>query len=258
MPPSSARAVAALPATLDDPRTPRAVGQVLRAVGRAVVGDDHLAVDAGARRGSPAPSRCSAERLRLVQARHHDRQLHAHRRHDILPDVRTFGREHANASGDPPAGPSVPSARGHAGGARRGTLQVTSDPAANRLLNTDPLALLIGMLLDQQVPMEWAFRVRPRCSSVSADARRRQHRGDGPRGGRRRVPRKPALHRFPAAMGKRIQAPRRPRRPLRRRRAASGAASDSGASSTADSAELPGYGEEKTRIFLAILAKRFD
>ena len=39
-----------------------------------------------------------------------------------------------------------------------GTLYITGDPEADRLLNTDPLALLIGMLLDQQVPMEWAFR----------------------------------------------------------------------------------------------------
>ncbi|SVE24533.1 uncharacterized protein METZ01_LOCUS477387, partial [marine metagenome] len=39
-----------------------------------------------------------------------------------------------------------------------GTLAVTGDPDADLLVNTDPLALLIGMLLDQQVPMEWAFR----------------------------------------------------------------------------------------------------
>ena len=39
----------------------------------------------------------------------------------------------------------------------QGTLYITGDPDADELLNTDPLALLIGMLLDQQVPMEWAF-----------------------------------------------------------------------------------------------------
>ena len=39
-----------------------------------------------------------------------------------------------------------------------GTLAITGDDDADRLLNTDPLALLVGMLLDQQVPMEWAFR----------------------------------------------------------------------------------------------------
>jgi len=38
------------------------------------------------------------------------------------------------------------------------TFPITGDPAADQLLIDDPLALLIGMLLDQQVPMEWAFR----------------------------------------------------------------------------------------------------
>ena len=37
-------------------------------------------------------------------------------------------------------------------------LPVTGDPDADRLLVEDPLALLLGMLLDQQVPMEWAFK----------------------------------------------------------------------------------------------------
>ena len=36
-------------------------------------------------------------------------------------------------------------------------IPITSNGEANELLVTDPLALLIGMLLDQQVPMEWAF-----------------------------------------------------------------------------------------------------
>ena len=39
----------------------------------------------------------------------------------------------------------------------KGDLYITGDPDGDGLLNTDPLALLIGMLLDQQVPMEWAF-----------------------------------------------------------------------------------------------------
>ena len=43
------------------------------------------------------------------------------------------------------------------GPVRAGTLAVTGDAAADALLNNDPLALLLGMLLDQQIPMEWAF-----------------------------------------------------------------------------------------------------
>jgi uncharacterized HhH-GPD family protein len=38
-----------------------------------------------------------------------------------------------------------------------GTLYITGDERADALLNSDGTALLIGMLLDQQVPMEWAF-----------------------------------------------------------------------------------------------------
>ena len=37
------------------------------------------------------------------------------------------------------------------------TIAMPVDPAANELLTNDPLALLIGMLLDQQVPLERAF-----------------------------------------------------------------------------------------------------
>jgi hypothetical protein len=43
-----------------------------------------------------------------------------------------------------------------------GTLYITGDKAADGLLNEDGTALLIGMLLDQQVPMEWAFTGPPR------------------------------------------------------------------------------------------------
>src|SRR2546423_1109520 len=40
---------------------------------------------------------------------------------------------------------------------RMPTLYLATDPAADELLATDPLALLIGMLLDQQIPLEKAF-----------------------------------------------------------------------------------------------------
>ena len=42
--------------------------------------------------------------------------------------------------------------------ASSGTLFITGDPSADKLLNANGTALLIGMLLDQQVPMEWAFK----------------------------------------------------------------------------------------------------
>ena len=52
------------------------------------------------------------------------------------------------------------------------TLHITGDDAADRLLTDDPLALLIGMLLDQQVAMETAFagplKIQQRAGSVDA------------------------------------------------------------------------------------------
>src|SRR5215831_11483186 len=51
-------------------------------------------------------------------------------------------------------------------------IPVTGDPDADRLLAENPLALLVGMLLDQQVPMEWAFKgpstLRDRLGSLDA------------------------------------------------------------------------------------------
>src|SRR5437660_2603569 len=84
-------------------------------------------------------------------------------------------------------------------------LPLTGDTDADQLLEDDPLALLIGMLLDQQVPMEWAFH-------APYDLKERL-------GGRLDVGEiaglepdrvievfvaKPALHRYPAAMAKRV------------------------------------------------------
>lgn len=138
-----------------------------------------------------------------------------------------------------------------------GTLAVTGDAAADELLSTDPLALLIGMLLDQQVPMEWAFRGpavlaerlgglgAARIAGMSPDALEEVFR------------RKPALHRFPGSMARRTQVlcahvveqyggdaariwrgVHDPEELLERLRA------------------LPGYGDEKAKILLAVLGKR--
>jgi len=78
---------------------------------------------------------------------------------------------------------------------------------ANKLLETDPLALLIGMLLDQQIPMEKAFTspdvLRERLGGT-LDARTIAEYDAGELETIFRTP--PALHRFPAAMAKRVQA----------------------------------------------------
>jgi uncharacterized HhH-GPD family protein len=138
-----------------------------------------------------------------------------------------------------------------------GTLFITGDPAADGLLNTDSTALLIGMLLDQQVPMEWAF-------AGPATLRSRLGHLDARRIAAMDVDEfvavcatKPAIHRFPASMGRRIHE-------------MCAALSDryeghaepiwtdavDGADLYSRLRELPGYGEEKSRIFVAILGKR--
>ena len=88
----------------------------------------------------------------------------------------------------------------------QGDLYITGDPEADALLNTDPLAVLIGMLLDQQVPMEWAFasplKLKERLGGTLDAAtiaamplEELEVLFKGP----------PALHRFPGSMAKRTQ-----------------------------------------------------
>ena len=138
------------------------------------------------------------------------------------------------------------------------TLAVTGDPEADRLLNTDGTALLIGMLLDQQVPMEWAFRgpatLRERLGHL--DAKRIAEMSED------EVVEvcaaKPAIHRFPKSMGQRIH---RLCVHLADHYGGDGSAiwSDGPDAVTLYRriSELPGFGEEKSMIFLALLAKQF-
>ena len=140
-----------------------------------------------------------------------------------------------------------------------GTLAVTGDEAADRLVNNDPLALLLGMLLDQQIPMEWAFigphRLADRLGT-ELDAHDISERD--PEAFAALVRTKPALHRFPGSMASRMQA-------LCRHVADRYNGDAAAVWSDADTGEelfgrlqaLPGYGHEKARILTAVLAKRF-
>jgi uncharacterized HhH-GPD family protein len=129
---------------------------------------------------------------------------------------------------------------------------------ANELLAREPLALLIGMLLDQQIPMEKAFTspdvLRERLggeldahtiATYDADALEEIFR------------RPPALHRFPAAMAKRVQSLAQV---LVERYDGDAAAiwtdARSGAELVQRIAALPGFGEQKAQIFTALLGKQ--
>ena len=87
-------------------------------------------------------------------------------------------------------------------------LQLAQDPDADALLDRDPLALLIGMLLDQQFPMERAFAgpagLARRLGVDRLDARALAEYDPEALAAVFTGP--PALHRYPAAMAGRVQA----------------------------------------------------
>jgi uncharacterized HhH-GPD family protein len=138
-----------------------------------------------------------------------------------------------------------------------GTLYITGEQSADKLLNTDGLALLIGMLLDQQVPMEWAFHgpatLKDRLGHLDA----RQIAAMDQEAFVAACCAKPAIHRFPASMGRRIHdlcALLTERYDGNATKVWKGV--KTGQELYARLRELPGYGEEKAQIFLALLAKR--
>ena len=139
------------------------------------------------------------------------------------------------------------------------TLHITGDEAADRLLTEDPLALLIGMLLDQQVAMETAFsgplKIAQRVGSVDA-ATLASYDPDALADVFKQTP---AVHRFPGSMAARVQS------------LCAAIQQDWGGDAAAiwsqgdpDGATvlkrlrgLPGFGEQKAKIFLALLGKQY-
>ena len=139
-----------------------------------------------------------------------------------------------------------------------GTLYITGRSESDALLNDDPLALLIGMQLDQQVPMEWAFMgpntLKQRLGHLDVGLIAAMDEEDFVAV----CCDKPAIHRFPAVMGRRIHA----MCVVLADRYGGGpdqlwATAKTGAELYGRLRELPGYGEEKAQIFVALLAKRF-
>ncbi|HYM53517.1 MAG TPA: HhH-GPD-type base excision DNA repair protein [Candidatus Dormibacteraeota bacterium] len=137
-------------------------------------------------------------------------------------------------------------------------LHFTGDEESDRLLATDPLALLIGFALDQQVTVQKAF-------SGPAELRRRIGHLDAahiaamdPEELGAVFRQRPALHRFPGAMAKRVQA----LCALVAREYGGDAAriwteAHDGRDLRARLMALPSFGDMKVRSMLAVLAKRF-
>ncbi|PZF96489.1 HhH-GPD-type base excision DNA repair protein [Micromonospora deserti] len=139
------------------------------------------------------------------------------------------------------------------------TLALPIDPEANRLLARSPLALLLGMVLDQQVPMEKAFSspyVLTQRLGHEPDAR--ELAGYDPEALVAVFATPPALHRFPKAMAARVQevcqvlVDRYDGDPARL-----WADVADGRELLRRIGELPGFGKQKAQIFLALLGKRF-
>jgi uncharacterized HhH-GPD family protein len=138
------------------------------------------------------------------------------------------------------------------------TLSLPVDPGANELLSRDPLALLIGMLLDQQVPFEKAFsspyELVKRLGHEPTAAELADYDAEALAA---IFADRPALHRFPKAMAARTQdlarliVDRYDGDP-----AAIWTGAVNGKDLVARVAELPGFGGYKAQIFAALLGKQ--
>jgi uncharacterized HhH-GPD family protein len=138
-------------------------------------------------------------------------------------------------------------------------LRLAQDPDADALLTNDPLALLMGMLLDQQFPLEWAFRapwrLAQRMERTSLDAA--EIADYDPEAFVKLMAGPPALHRYPASMAVRVQALCRV---VVEQYGGDAAAlwrtAGTGRELLARLRALPGFGEQKARIFVALLGKQ--
>jgi uncharacterized HhH-GPD family protein len=139
-----------------------------------------------------------------------------------------------------------------------GTLYITGDSDADALLNDNGTALLIGMLLDQQVPMEWAFAGPATLRARLGDLDPRKIAALDQETFVGICCQKPAIHRFPASMGRRIHDLCAALvEHFDGRAEAVWEDVPTGAELYARLRTLPGYGDEKAKIFIALLAKRF-
>jgi uncharacterized HhH-GPD family protein len=138
-------------------------------------------------------------------------------------------------------------------------LSLPIEPEAAQLLQDNPLALLLGMLLDQQIPMEKAFSspyVLKQRLGHDLDAR--EIASYDPDSFEAIFAKPPALHRFPKANAKRAQELCRM---LVDRYDGDAAAVwtgvKTGAELVARVSQLPGFGAQKSQIFVALLAKQY-
>ncbi|MEU9474193.1 HhH-GPD-type base excision DNA repair protein [Streptomyces sp. NPDC048191] len=142
------------------------------------------------------------------------------------------------------------------------TLHLAQDSEADALLGRSPLAALTGMLLDQQVPMEWAFK-GPRTIAdrlgvaASGDLDAHDIAAMDPEAFAALLSEKPAVHRYPGSMAKRIQ---QLCQYLTEHYDGDAEAVWRGVRTGSELLRrlesLPGFGKQKAQIFLALLGKQ--
>jgi len=138
-------------------------------------------------------------------------------------------------------------------------LQLVQDPVADELLESNPFALLVGMMLDQQIPMEVAFAGPQKLAERMGGVNAREIADYDPDAFVKLFSEKPAVHRFPGSMAKRLQT-------LAQAIvdeydgdvvALWTAGDPDGAEVLRRLKALPGFGEQKAKIFLALLGKQY-
>jgi uncharacterized HhH-GPD family protein len=137
------------------------------------------------------------------------------------------------------------------------TIHITGDATADQVLSEDPFALLVGMMLDQQFPMEHAFmgpaKVLARFGTLEPAA----IAAADPEQFAALCTQPPAVHRFPGSMAARLQELAGI---IDKEYAGDASRLWSEAASGADLMKrvqaLPGFGKQKAQIFVALLAKQ--
>jgi uncharacterized HhH-GPD family protein len=137
------------------------------------------------------------------------------------------------------------------------TLHLAQDAAADDLLSKDPLALLMGMLLDQQFPMEAAFagpwKLKDRLGHLDAEKIAEMDLDELTAAMRKT----PVVHRFPGSMAGRVQQLCQVLVESYEGKAQNlWKGAQSGDELLSRLKALPGFGEQKAKIFVALLGKQ--
>ena len=136
-------------------------------------------------------------------------------------------------------------------------IQITGDSAADKILDESPFALLAGMMLDQQYPMEHAFRGPAKVTDRFGTFEPAAIAAADPEEFAAMAATTPAIHRFPGSMSTRLQE-------LARIVVDDYEGDASRLWTEASDAKdllkrimaLPGFGKQKAQIFVALLAKQ--